>query len=43
VFVSGDLSGMMHMGGHAAPEGRPIQTRHLAQVLRDALKFETPN
>ena len=38
VFVSGDMSCMMHMGGLAAKEGKPIKTRHLAQVLRDALK-----
>jgi L-lactate dehydrogenase complex protein LldE len=40
VFVSGDMSCMMHMGGLAAKEGQPIKTRHLAQVLRDAVKFE---
>jgi hypothetical protein len=28
---------MMHLGGLAAKEGKPIKTRHLAQVLRDAL------
>jgi hypothetical protein len=28
----------MHLGGIAAKEGKPIKTRHLAQVLRDALK-----
>jgi len=38
VFVSGDMSCMMHMGGLAAKEGKPIKTLHLAQVLRDALK-----
>lgn len=38
VFVSGDMSCMMHMGGLAAREGKPIKTQHLAQVLRDALK-----
>jgi L-lactate dehydrogenase complex protein LldE len=38
VFVSGDMSCMMHMSGLAAKEGKPIKTRHLAQVLRDALK-----
>ncbi|MBI4623950.1 MAG: (Fe-S)-binding protein [Verrucomicrobia bacterium] len=38
VFVSGDMSCLMHLGGLAAKEGRPIQTRHLAQVLRDAVK-----
>jgi L-lactate dehydrogenase complex protein LldE len=38
IFVSGDMSCMMHMGGLAEKEGRPIKTRHIAQVLRDALK-----
>jgi L-lactate dehydrogenase complex protein LldE len=38
VFVSADMSCLMHMGGLAAKEGKPIKTRHLAQVLRDALK-----
>jgi L-lactate dehydrogenase complex protein LldE len=38
VFVSGDMSCMMHMGGLAARDGKPIKTQHLAQVLRDALK-----
>lgn len=38
LFVSGDMSCMMHMGGLAQKEGRPIKTMHLAQVLRDALK-----
>ena len=28
----------MHLGGLAQAEGKPIRTRHLAQVLRDALK-----
>ena len=38
VYVSGDMSCMMHLGGLAAREGRPIRTLHLAQVLRDALR-----
>ncbi len=38
VFVSGDMSCLMHMGGLAEKAGRPIKTQHLAQVLRDALK-----
>lgn len=38
VFVSGDMSCMMHMGGLAAKEGKPIRTLHIAQVLRDALR-----
>jgi L-lactate dehydrogenase complex protein LldE len=38
VFVSGDMSCMMHLGGLAAKEGQPIKTQHLAQVLRDAVK-----
>jgi L-lactate dehydrogenase complex protein LldE len=36
--VSGDMSCLMHMGGLAEKEAKPIRTRHLAQVLRDALK-----
>jgi L-lactate dehydrogenase complex protein LldE len=32
------MSCMMHLGGLAAREGRPIRTLHLAQLLRDALK-----
>ncbi len=38
VLVSGDMSCMMHMGGLAEKEGKPIKTLHLSQVLRDALK-----
>ena len=38
VFVSGDMSCMMHMAGLAAKDGRPIVAQHIAQVLRDALK-----
>ena len=40
VFVSGDMSCMMHMAGLAAKEGKPIKAQHLAQVLRDALKHK---
>lgn len=43
VFVSGDMSCMMHMGGLAEKAGRPIKTRHLAQILRDAIKYEKPS
>lgn len=38
VLVSPDMSCMMHIGGIAAKEGKPIPTMHLAQILRDALK-----
>ena len=38
VLVSGDMSCMMHLGGLAQKEGKPIKTQHIAQVLRDALK-----
>src|SRR5687767_14330485 len=38
IFVSGDMSCMMHLGGLAAKEGKPMKTQHIAQVLRDALK-----
>ena len=37
-YVSPDMSCMMHLGGLAQAEGKPIRARHLAQVLRDALK-----
>lgn len=40
LYVSGDMSCMMHLGGLAAKEGKPIKTQHLAQVLRDALRKE---
>jgi L-lactate dehydrogenase complex protein LldE len=40
VLVSGDMSCMMHLGGLAEKAGQPIKTRHLAQLLRDALKNE---
>ena len=38
VLVSGDMSCMMHLGGMAQQEGKPIKTMHFVQVLRDALK-----
>jgi L-lactate dehydrogenase complex protein LldE len=38
VLVSGDMSCLMHLGGLAEKDGRPVKTQHLAQVLRDALK-----
>lgn len=38
VLVSGDMSCMMHLGGLAEKEGKPIKTQHFAQVLRDSLK-----
>jgi L-lactate dehydrogenase complex protein LldE len=38
VVVSGDMSCLMHLGGLAEKGGAPIQTRHFAQVLRDALR-----
>ena len=41
VLVSPDMSCMMHVGGLAAAEGKPIKTLHLAQVLRDALKNQS--
>lgn len=37
IVVSGDMSCLMHLGGMAEKEGNPIKTRHVAQVLRDAL------
>jgi L-lactate dehydrogenase complex protein LldE len=38
VLVSGDMSCLMHLNGLAEKEGKPLKTRHLAQILRDALK-----
>lgn len=38
LLVSVDMSCMMHVGGLAAREGKPIKTLHVAQVLRDALR-----
>ena len=38
VLVSADMSCMMHLGGIAEKEGKPIKTQHVVQVLRDALK-----
>lgn len=42
VLVSPDMSCMMHIGGLAAREGKPVKTMHVAQVLRDALKGNSP-
>ncbi len=36
-LVSADMSCLMHMGGLAQKSGAPIETRHFAQILRDAL------
>jgi L-lactate dehydrogenase complex protein LldE len=38
VLVSPDMSCMMHIGGLAAKEGKPVKTMHVAQLLRDALQ-----
>lgn len=38
VLVSVDMSCLMHLGGLAQREGRPLRTMHVAQVLRDALR-----
>ena len=38
VLVSLDMSCMMHLGGIAEKEGKPIKTQHVVQVLRDSLK-----
>jgi L-lactate dehydrogenase complex protein LldE len=38
LLVSGDMSCMMHLGGLAEREGKPIRTQHISQVLRDALR-----
>lgn len=42
VLVSGDMSCLMHLGGLAEKQGKPIQVMHVAQVLRDALRGARP-
>jgi len=37
VLVSGDMGCLMHLGGIATKEGKPLRTMHVAQVLRDAV------
>lgn len=37
-LVSVDMSCLMHLGGLADKEGRPLRILHLAQVLRDSLR-----
>lgn len=37
LLVSSDMSCLMHLVGLAEKQGEPIKTRHVAQVLRDAL------
>lgn len=37
-LCAADLSCMMHLGGLAEKQGKPIPYRHIAQVLMDALK-----
>lgn len=41
-LVSPDMSCLMHLTGLATREGKPMKARHLAQVLRDALKARAP-
>ena len=38
VVVSADMGCLMHLEGRARKEGRTLKGRHLAQVLRDALR-----
>jgi L-lactate dehydrogenase complex protein LldE len=38
LLVAIDMSCLMHLGGLAEKQGQPIRARHLAQVLRDALR-----
>ncbi len=37
-LVSVDMSCLMHLAGLAEKEGKPIKTRHVVQILRDALR-----
>ncbi len=41
-LVSADLSCMMHLGGLAEKQNRPITYRHIAQILLASLKGTTP-
>ncbi|HEX6767569.1 MAG TPA: (Fe-S)-binding protein, partial [Polyangiaceae bacterium] len=38
LVVSADMGCLMHLEGRARKEGRPLEARHLAQVLRDAIR-----
>jgi L-lactate dehydrogenase complex protein LldE len=38
VLVSADMGCLMHLDGLGKRQGAPLRTRHLAQVLRDALE-----
>ena len=37
LVVSPDMSCMMHLGGLASREGKPIKSKHVVQILRDSL------
>jgi L-lactate dehydrogenase complex protein LldE len=37
-LVSSDMGCLLHLGGMAEKAGKPIQTRHVVQILRDALR-----
>lgn len=37
-LVSSDMGCMLHLGGMLTREGRTVQTRHVVQILRDALR-----
>lgn len=37
-LVSGDMGCLLHLGGMAEKAGKPVKTRHMVQVLRDALR-----
>ncbi|HEY4014556.1 MAG TPA: (Fe-S)-binding protein [Polyangiaceae bacterium] len=41
-IVSADMGCLMHLEGLAKKAGRDVKTRHVAQVLRDALRGEAP-
>lgn len=40
LMVSVDMSCLMHMRGLSQRDGQPMEVRHVAQILRDALKNE---
>jgi L-lactate dehydrogenase complex protein LldE len=42
IVVGADSTCLVHLRGRAEAEGRPIHTRHLAEVLAAALPGEPP-
>jgi L-lactate dehydrogenase complex protein LldE len=40
-LISADMGCLLHLSGIAAKQGQPLVTRHISQVLRDALRSST--